>query len=51
MKGKRYNTEQKIRILRETRADKTIIDTCRERGISEQSFRQNLNFLYNLKNI
>ncbi|MBH55131.1 MAG: hypothetical protein CMI18_12405 [Opitutaceae bacterium] len=36
MKGKRYNTEQKIRILRETeRTDKTIIDTCRKRGISD----------------
>jgi len=39
MKSKRYTTEQKIRILRgaET-ADKTIVDVCREKGITEQTF-------------
>ena len=41
MKGKRYTTEQKIRILR--RADEagaTILDVCREAGISEQTFHR-----------
>ena len=41
MKGKRYTTEQKIRILREAeRADKTIIEACREQGSSEQTFHR-----------
>ena len=31
MKGTRYPTEQKIRVLREAeRSDKTILDVCRE---------------------
>ena len=35
MKGKRYTTEQKIRILREAEeADATIIGVCQTRGIS-----------------
>ena len=41
MKGKRYTTEEKIRILRE--ADGTgrkIQDVCRERQISEQTFHR-----------
>ena len=39
MKGKRYTTEQKIRILREAeRSDKTILDVRREQQISEQTF-------------
>ena len=41
MKGKRYTTEQKIRIPREAeRADITIIEACREQGISEQTFHR-----------
>lgn len=41
MKGKRYTTEQKIRTLREAeRTDKTILDVCRERQISEQTFHR-----------
>ena len=41
MKGKRYTTEQKIRILREAeRSDKTILDVCREQRISEQTFHR-----------
>lgn len=41
MRGKRYTPEQKIRILREAEAtDKTIIDVCREYGISEQTFHR-----------
>jgi putative transposase len=39
MKGKRYPTEQKIRVLREAeRSDKTILDVCRQQQISEQTF-------------
>ena len=39
MKGKRYATETKIRILREAQSrDKTIQDVCRERQISEQTY-------------
>lgn len=41
MKGKRYSTEQKIRILRAAdQAGVQIIDVCREHGISEQSFHR-----------
>ena len=41
MKGKRYTTEQKIRVLREAeRTDKTILDVCREQQISEQTFHR-----------
>jgi putative transposase len=41
MKGKRYTPEQKIRILRAAEAtDKTILDVCREAGISEQTFHR-----------
>lgn len=38
MKGKRYTTEQKIRILREgQRSDATNVDVCRAHQISEQA--------------
>ena len=41
MKGKRYATETKIRILREAQSrDKTIQDVCRERHISEQTYHR-----------
>ncbi len=41
MKGKRYTTEQKIRILREgERSDTTITDVCRVHQISEQTFHR-----------
>ena len=41
MKGKRYSTEDKIRILREAETvDKSIIEVCKERGISEQTFHR-----------
>ena len=41
MKGKRYTTQQKIRILREAEgSDKTIQAVCRERQISEQTFHR-----------
>jgi putative transposase len=35
MKGKRYSTEDKVRILREVDAGKSIVDVCRERNISD----------------
>ena len=40
MKGKRYTTEQKIRILREADPSVSIQDVCRENGISEQTFHR-----------
>jgi len=41
MKGKRYTTEERIRVLREEeRADKSIIEVCKDKGISEQTFHQ-----------
>ena len=41
MKGKRYTTEEKIRILREAdMGGRTILDLCRERKISEQTFHR-----------
>lgn len=35
MKGKRYTTEDKIRILREADKGKSIVEVCREHNISE----------------
>ena len=41
MKGRRYTTEEKIRILREAEAsDRTIEAVCRDRQISEQTFHR-----------
>ena len=41
MKGKRFTTETKIRILREAQSrDKTIQYVCRERQISEQTYHR-----------
>ena len=40
MKGKRYTTEDKIRILREADSGKTIAEVCREHNISEVSFHR-----------
>jgi putative transposase len=41
MKGKRYTTEDKIRILREAdRGEKSVVDICREENISEVSFHR-----------
>jgi putative transposase len=37
MKGKRYTTEDKIRILRQADAGKSVLDVCREHNISEVS--------------
>jgi putative transposase len=38
MKGKRYTTEDKIRILREAEGGKSLQEVCRERNIAEQTF-------------
>jgi len=41
MKGKRYTTEDKIRILREAdRGEKSITDLCREENLSVVSFHR-----------
>jgi putative transposase len=40
MKGKRYTTEEKIRILRDADGGRTILEVCRERNISEQTFHR-----------
>ena len=37
MKGKRYTTEDKIRVLREADGGKAILEVCREHNISEVS--------------
>ena len=41
MKGKRYTTEDKIRILREAdRGEKSVLDICRAANLSEVSFHR-----------
>ena len=40
MKGKRYTTEDKIRILREGDQGKSILEVCRAHNISEVSFHR-----------
>jgi putative transposase len=40
MKGKRYATEEKIRILREADSGKNIIEVCKDRNISEVTFHR-----------
>jgi putative transposase len=41
MKGKRYPTEDKIRLLREAdRGEKSILDICREANVSEVTFHR-----------
>ncbi len=41
MKGKRYTTEERIRVLREAEGgDETIQVVCRSRQISEQIFHR-----------
>ena len=37
---RRYTTEDKIRILREADAGKSILDVCREQNLSEVSFHR-----------
>ena len=38
MKGKRHTTEDKIRILRSADGGKKIVEVCKEKNISEQTF-------------
>ena len=38
MKGRKYTTEEKIRMLRQVDNGKTIPEACRENNISEQTF-------------
>ena len=38
MKGKRYSTEEKVRILREVDGGKSIVDICREKNISDVTY-------------
>ena len=41
MKGKRYGTEDKIRLLREAdRGERSIQDLCREENVSEVTFHR-----------
>jgi putative transposase len=41
MKGKRYTTEEKIRLLREAdRGEKSIQQLCREENVSEVTFHR-----------
>jgi transposase-like protein len=40
MKGKRYTTEDKIRILREADSGKSILEVCREHNLSQTSFHR-----------
>jgi putative transposase len=41
MKGKRYTTEEKIRILREAdRGEKSIQELCRQENVSEVTFHR-----------
>lgn len=41
MKGKRYTTEEKVRILREADAgEQSIVDICREKNISDVTFHR-----------
>jgi putative transposase len=40
MKGKRYSTEEKVRILRDVDGGKSIADICREKNISDVTFHR-----------
>lgn len=40
MKGKRYTTEEKIRILRQADRGQAIGEVCREHNLSEVSFHR-----------
>jgi putative transposase len=40
MKGKRYSTEEKVRILRDVDAGKSIVDICREKNISDVTYHR-----------
>jgi putative transposase len=40
MKGKRYSTEDKIRMLREADTGRSITELCREKNLSEATFHR-----------
>ena len=40
MKGKRYSTEEKVRILRDVDGGKSIVEICREKNISEVTYHR-----------
>ena len=40
MKGKRYTTEEKIRILREADKGQAIAEVCREHNVSQVTFHR-----------
>ena len=40
MKGKRYSTEEKVRILRDADGGKSIVDICREKNISDVTYHR-----------
>ncbi len=40
MKGIRHTTEEKIRILRSADGGKNILEVCKEKNISEQTFHR-----------
>lgn len=40
MKGKKYTTEDKIRILREADGGKSVVEVCRDHNISEVSYHR-----------
>ncbi|MBM3865904.1 MAG: transposase [Verrucomicrobia bacterium] len=40
MKGKRYNTEEKVRILRDVDAGRSIVDICREKNFSDVTYHR-----------
>ena len=40
MKGKRSSTEEKIRILRDVDAGKSIVEVCREKNISDVTYHR-----------
>jgi len=40
MKGKKHTTEDKIRILREADAGRSIVDICKEKNISQVTFHR-----------
>jgi len=40
MKGKKYSTEDKIRILRQADGGRSIVEVCREANISEVTFHR-----------
>jgi putative transposase len=40
MKGKRFSTEEKVRILREVDSGKSIVDICGEKNISDVTYHR-----------